>query len=168
MAPLPPPGWVSVAAPPGDLWLAGGDAGLAAVCFGGPSLAFARALGPGSEAAGAHAERARRQLEEYFDGRRRRFDLDLDWSLTRSPFRRAVLEALAEVPFGVTVSYGELARRVGNPGAVRAVGTAMATNPLPLVVPCHRVLRAGGALGGYAGGLDLKRWLLAHEGASLL
>ena len=79
-------------------------------------------------------------------------------------FRADVLRALEQVDFGETVSYAELALRVGNPKASRAVGTAMATNPIPIVVPCHRVLRTGGHLGGYGGGLDAKRWLLAHEG----
>jgi methylated-DNA-[protein]-cysteine S-methyltransferase len=76
-----------------------------------------------------------------------------------------VLAQLEAVPFGEVVTYGELATRAGNPRAFRAVGSAMATNPLPIVVPCHRVLRTGGKLGGYGGGLDAKRWLLHHEGA---
>jgi methylated-DNA-[protein]-cysteine S-methyltransferase len=78
-----------------------------------------------------------------------------------------VLEELSRVPFGKTVTYKDLAERTGNPKASRAVGTAMATNPIPIVVPCHRVLRTGGALGGYGGGLDTKVWLLQHEGALL-
>ena len=96
------------------------------------------------------------------------FDLPIDWRLSRG-FRRVVLQSLhAEVPYGHVVSYRELAERVGHPGASRAVGTAMATNPVPIVVPCHRVLRTGGALGGYGGGLDMKRALLALEGATLV
>ncbi|MBN2622584.1 MAG: MGMT family protein, partial [Acidimicrobiales bacterium] len=78
-----------------------------------------------------------------------------------------VLEALSQVPYGAIVTYKDLAVATDNPGAVRAVGTAMATNPIPIVVPCHRVLRTGGALGGYGGGLDTKVWLLRHEGALL-
>jgi methylated-DNA-[protein]-cysteine S-methyltransferase len=109
----------------------------------------------------------RRELEEYFSGRRRSFDVPVDRRLSRG-YRRTVLEALSrEVPYGHTVSYKELAERTGNPKASRAVGSAMATNPIPIVVPCHRVLRTGGALGGYGGGLDTKVWLLRHEGALL-
>ena len=83
-------------------------------------------------------------------------------------YRRQVLEALSEVPYGETVSYKDLAVRTGNPGASRAVGSAMATNPIPIVVPCHRVLRSGGALGGYGGGIDVKVWLLRLEGSLAL
>jgi methylated-DNA-[protein]-cysteine S-methyltransferase len=108
-------------------------------------------------------DEVRRELDEYFAGRRDHFDLPLDWRLARG-FRRQVLERLhAEVPYGRTVSYLELATLVGNPKASRAVGTAMATNPIPIVVPCHRVLRSGGHLGGYGGGLPAKRLLLALE-----
>ena len=90
----------------------------------------------------------------------------VDRRLSRG-YRREVLEALRRVPFGRTVTYGELAGRTGRPGASRAVGSAMATNPIPIVVPCHRVVRTGGALGGYGGGVDAKAWLLRHEGARL-
>lgn len=113
----------------------------------------------------ARLDQARRQLDEYFAGRRQVFDLPIDLSLTRG-FRRLVLERLfAEVGFGQTWSYLELATRSGNPKASRAVGSAMATNPVPIIVPCHRILRTGGQLGGYGGGLDVKRFLLAHESA---
>jgi methylated-DNA-[protein]-cysteine S-methyltransferase len=106
----------------------------------------------------------RRQLDEYFDGRRHRFDVPVDLRLSGG-FRRTVLELLYErVGFGETRSYAELAALAGSPRASRAVGSAMATNPVPIVVPCHRVLRSGGALGGYGGGLDVKRYLLALEG----
>jgi methylated-DNA-[protein]-cysteine S-methyltransferase len=115
----------------------------------------------------ARLDEVRRELEEYFVGRRRSFDVPVDRRLSRG-YRRTVLEALSrEVPYGHTVSYKELAERTGNPKASRAVGSAMATNPIPIVVPCHRVLRSGGALGGYGGGLDTKVWLLRHEGAVL-
>ncbi|WP_433875937.1 methylated-DNA--[protein]-cysteine S-methyltransferase [Sinomonas atrocyanea] len=106
-----------------------------------------------------------RQIEEYFAGRRRRFDVPLDLSLSAG-FRRTVLQHLGEIPFGVTESYTEVARAVGNPKAVRAVGTACATNPLPVVVPCHRVLRSDGSLGGYIGGLEAKSLLLHLEAAA--
>ncbi|WP_036266343.1 methylated-DNA--[protein]-cysteine S-methyltransferase [Methylobacterium sp. 10] len=104
---------------------------------------------------------ARRQLSAYFDGRLTRFDLDLDPRGT--PFQLAVWEELTRIPPGETISYGELARRIGRPSASRAVGAANGANPLPIVVPCHRVIGAAGSLTGFAGGLDTKRWLLALE-----
>jgi methylated-DNA-[protein]-cysteine S-methyltransferase len=126
-------------------------------------------VGPLAEArSGASADlltEIRRQLEDYFAGRRRAFDLPLDWSLTSGFQRRVLQELYAEVGFGDTVTYGELAGRVGHTEAARAVGIAMATNPLPVVVPCHRVVASGGQLGGFGGGLEMKRWLLTHEGA---
>jgi methylated-DNA-[protein]-cysteine S-methyltransferase len=108
--------------------------------------------------------RARRQLDEYFDGRRRRFDLPLDWQLSRG-FRRAVLRAAARIPYGRTASYREVAARAGRPAAFRAAGSALATNPLPILVPCHRVLPARGGLGDYRGGPQAKARLLRLEGA---
>lgn len=108
----------------------------------------------------------RTELDEFFEGRRRGFDLPLDWTMTTG-FRRQVLQSLAaEVGYGQVASYGELAALVGHPRAARAVGTAMATNPLPIVVPCHRVVRSGGAIGNYGGGVERKRFLLDLEGAS--
>lgn len=107
---------------------------------------------------------ARRQVEEYFAGRRRDFELPLDWSLI-SGFNRQVLRELAAgVPYGTVVGYGDLAGRVGQPGAAQAVGTAMGANPLPVVVPCHRVVESDGGIGGFGGGLETKRKLLALEG----
>jgi methylated-DNA-[protein]-cysteine S-methyltransferase len=108
---------------------------------------------------------AAREIEEYFAGTRTGFDLPLDFSLS-SGFRQRVQRHLTEIPYGRTESYGEVASLVGNPRAVRAVGSACATNPLPVVVPCHRVLRTGGALGGYVGGLHVKTALLALERAA--
>ncbi len=112
---------------------------------------------------GGHAllAAARRQLEEWFAGRRLRFDLPLRPSGT--PFQLEVWRALGEIAFGETRTYAEIAARVGRPGAARAVGAASGRNPLAILVPCHRVLGARGALTGYAGGLERKRWLLAHE-----
>ncbi len=104
------------------------------------------------------------QLDEYFDGRRRAFDVALDWRLTHG-FRREVLRATARIPYGKTASYRDVATGAGRPAAVRAAGTALATNPLPIVVPCHRVLRTGGALGSYRGGTEAKAKLLGLEGA---
>ena len=108
---------------------------------------------------------ARRQLDEYFQGDRESFDLPLDWQLTRG-FRREVLRATALIPYGRTASYREVATKAGRPGAFRAAGTALATNPLPIVVPCHRVLRSGGGLGDYRGGSRAKARLLSLEGAA--
>ena len=107
----------------------------------------------------------RRELDEYFGRERRVFDVPLDWRLTRG-FRREVLRATAEIPYGHTASYRDVATRAGSPGAVRAAGSALATNPLPIVVPCHRVLRTGGGLGGYRGGPEAKARLLSLEGAA--
>jgi O-6-methylguanine DNA methyltransferase len=105
---------------------------------------------------------AQRQLDQYFAGERRSFELEID--LRAAPFQQAVLRELARVPYGVLASYGELARRIGKPRAARAVGGALNRNPIPIVLPCHRVVGASGALVGYAGGLDRKRALLELEG----
>jgi methylated-DNA-[protein]-cysteine S-methyltransferase len=107
----------------------------------------------------------RRQLDEYFDRERRSFDVPLDWRLATG-FRREVLRATEQIPYGETSSYRDIATRAGSPNAVRAAGTALATNPLPIVVPCHRVLRTGGGLGQYRGGPSAKAALLTLEGAA--
>ena len=111
----------------------------------------------------AELDAVRRELDLYFEGKLTEFDLPLDWQLSRD-FRRRVLRAIARIPYGQTRSYTEMARSAGNERAVRAAGTACGSNPLPLVVPCHRVLRTGGALGGYGGGLPMKESLLRLEG----
>jgi methylated-DNA-[protein]-cysteine S-methyltransferase len=108
-------------------------------------------------------EQARRELDLYFEGRLDRFDLPLDWSLSAG-FRRRVLRAISRIPYGQTRSYAEMASKAGNERAVRAAGSACGANPIPVIVPCHRVLRTGGALGGYGGGLAMKRGLLELEG----
>lgn len=108
---------------------------------------------------------ARRQLDRYFSGDLREFELDLDWSLAGSAFSSRVLHETARLAYGETASYGEVAARAGNPRAHRAAGTALGHNPIPIIVPCHRVLRAGGVLGNYGGGPEMKEWLLKHEGA---
>lgn len=105
------------------------------------------------------------QLDRYFNGSLTRFSLD--YSLTGTPFQQRVWQALAKVPYGTTVSYGELARRTGNARAARAVGMANAKNPLPIVIPCHRVIGKNGTLTGFGGGLDVKQKLLALEGLDL-
>jgi methylated-DNA-[protein]-cysteine S-methyltransferase len=109
---------------------------------------------------------ARRQLDEYFEQRRHEFDLDLDLRLS-ADFSRRVLEELAKVPYGETTTYGELAARAARPRAARAVGTVMNRNPIPIVLPCHRVVGASGSLVGYGGGLERKEALLRLEGALL-
>ena len=108
-------------------------------------------------------DEARRELDLYFEGRLTEFDLPLDWRLSKD-FRRKVLRAIARIPYGQTRSYTQMATSAGNVRAVRAAGTACGSNPIPLVVPCHRVLRSGGALGGYGGGLPMKEGLLRLEG----
>ena len=115
-------------------------------------------------AAAALAARAEKEILQYLAGRRRKFTVPVDLS-GAPPFHAKVLRALARIPYGRTVAYGELAARVGRPRGARAVGQAMAGNPVPLVVPCHRVVASGGGLGGFGGGLDLKRRLLALERA---
>lgn len=112
----------------------------------------------------ARLDEARRELDLYFEGRLRDFDLPLDWRLSRD-FRRRALRAVARIPYGETRSYAQVAKRAGNERAVRAAGSACGSNPIPIVVPCHRVLRTGGALGGYGGGPAMKEALLRLEGA---
>lgn len=106
----------------------------------------------------------RRELEEYFEGRRRRFEFPVDWTLTRG-FTRKVLRATARIPFGSLRTYREVASRAGSERAYRAAGNALGSNPIPIVVPCHRVVHTGGGLGGYTGGLERKEFLLDLEGA---
>jgi len=111
----------------------------------------------------AELDEVRREFDLYFAGNLDHFDLPLDWRLS-SGFRQRVLRAINRIPYGQTRSYTEMARKAGNERAVRAAGTACGSNPIPLVVPCHRVLRTGGALGGYGGGLPMKEALLELEG----
>ena len=111
----------------------------------------------------ARLDPVRRELDEYFEGRRTSFDVPIDWSLTRG-FTRGVLQATARIPFGEVGTYASVAGEAGSPRAVRAAGNALGANPMPVVVPCHRVLRTGGALGGYTGGIERKEFLLRLEG----
>jgi methylated-DNA-[protein]-cysteine S-methyltransferase len=111
----------------------------------------------------ARLDEVRRELDRYFEGKLEDFDVPLDWQLSRG-FYRKVLRATARIPYGKTRSYGQMAKSAGSPRAVRATGTALGSNPLPIIVPCHRVLRTGGALGGYGGGLPTKEALLQLEG----
>lgn len=154
--------------PIGPLLVAATAAGLVRIAFATEDVdrvldELASRIGPRVVAAPTRLDDVRRELDEYFEGRRDHFDLALDWRLS-SGFRRTVLEHLhRDVRYGQTVSYRDLATLVGNPKASRAVGTAMATNPIPIVVPCHRVLRTGGHPGGYGGGLATKVRLLELE-----
>jgi methylated-DNA-[protein]-cysteine S-methyltransferase len=124
----------------------------------------ARAVSPRIVESPDWFEDVHRQLDEYFAGRRKRFELPIDWALSHGFYRR-VLRETARIPYGSAATYREVATRAGSPRAVRAAGNALAGNPIPIVVPCHRVLRTGGDLGGYGGGLERKRYLLELEGA---
>jgi methylated-DNA-[protein]-cysteine S-methyltransferase len=112
----------------------------------------------------ARLDGVRRELDEYFAGDRREFSVALDWTLTHG-FARKVLQATARVPFGEVTTYKGVAGKAGSPRAVRAAGNALGSNPIPVIVPCHRVLRTGGGIGGYTGGVDKKEKLLALEGS---
>jgi methylated-DNA-[protein]-cysteine S-methyltransferase len=114
----------------------------------------------------ARLDDVRHQLDEYFEGRLHEFDLPLDWQLSKG-FRRRALRAIDRIPYGKTRSYTQIATSAGNERAVRAAGTACGSNPIPIVVPCHRVLRSGGGLGGYGGGLPMKETLLRMEGVEI-
>ncbi|MFN8188222.1 MAG: methylated-DNA--[protein]-cysteine S-methyltransferase [Gaiellales bacterium] len=156
--------------PLGTLLVAATPAGVCAVSFRGDAdetlLGLSHVHGPRVLRLADPVEPALRELHEYFDGARHEFDLTLDLHGV-APFQRAVLEGLLDVPYGGTATYGELAARIGRPGAARAVGGALNRNPLPIILPCHRVVGAGGKLVGYGGGLERKERLLALEGISL-
>jgi methylated-DNA-[protein]-cysteine S-methyltransferase len=160
----------TVDSPVGELLLAATDQGLVRVAFARQDLAavlanLATAVSPRILRAPRRLDDASRQLAEYFDGKRTAFRLPLDWRLA-SGFRRAVLTHLPDIGYGATESYAQVAAAAGSPKAVRAVGTACALNPLPLVVPCHRVIRSDGSFGGYAGGAAAKQTLLRLEAAA--
>jgi methylated-DNA-[protein]-cysteine S-methyltransferase len=154
--------------PLGPLLLAATPRGLACVSYSqfrdeDQTLdRLAARLSPRVIEAPARLDDIRRQLDDYFEGRRRDFDISIDWSLV-GDFGRRVLGRTAEIPFGGVATYGEIARGIGSPGAARATGNALGSNPMPIVVPCHRVVAAGGRLGGYTGGVDRKKLLLSLE-----
>ena len=158
-----------VDSPVGELLVASTEQGIVRVAFSGENHervleSLALSLSPRLLKAPRRMDLAARELDEYFAGRRKAFDLPLDFSLSRG-YRKKVLEELTSIGYGSTLSYASVAAATGNPKAVRAVGSACATNPIPILVPCHRVLRSDGSLGGYLGGLDAKRTLLALEAA---
>jgi methylated-DNA-[protein]-cysteine S-methyltransferase len=163
--------YATVDTPLGSALVANTDAGLVRVMLPNESVdeileRMAGEISPRLLELPARLDRERRELDEYFSGRRREFDLEIDWRLTKPGFYREVLRtATRKLPFGVTASYGEVAAWAGNPRAYRAAGSALGHNPIPIVVPCHRVLRAGGELGQYGGGPEMKEWLLRLEGA---
>lgn len=162
--------YTSIDTPVGSLLLAATEKGLVRVAYDSENHdkvldAIAARLGPRILRAPRRLDTAAREIGEYFAGLRTGFDLPLDFSLS-SGFRQTVQRHLSRIAYGHTESYKEVARIVGNPRAVRAVGSACATNPLPVVVPCHRVLRTDGTLGGYIGGLAAKTTLLRLERAA--
>ncbi len=126
---------------------------------------LARYVSPRILEAPARLDEERRELEEYFEGTRDRFDVAVDWALTPPGFRNRALHAVARIPYGHTRTYAEIAKQAGNPRAFRAAGTACGHNPIPLIVPCHRVVQSGGRIGNYGGGPEMKRALLDLEGA---
>jgi methylated-DNA-[protein]-cysteine S-methyltransferase len=154
-----------IPSPVGDLLIASTPRGLCRISYTveGADESLARSFGV--RVLRTPLDEVRRELDEYFEGTRREFDLPLD--LRVAPFHEAVLHELARVPYGQIDTYGHLAAKVGRPRAARAVGTVMHRNPLPIVLPCHRIVGANGSLTGYAGGLDIKRALLELEGATL-
>ncbi len=161
--------YASADSPFGMLLLAATKRGLVRVAFPEEDVdtvleRLARRISPRIVETPAPLDLARRELDEYFTGRRHEFELALDWALV-GPFGRRVLGVTAEIPYGGVLSYAEVAADAGSPRGSRAAGNALGSNPMPIVVPCHRVLRSGGALGGYGGGVERKRWLLELEGA---
>jgi len=161
--------YARVDSPFGPLLLAGSERGLLRLAFPEEPVErvlerLARRVSPRIVEAPAQLDRARSELEEYFAGRRRSFELRLDWALV-GPFGQRVLHAAAQIPYGGLQTYAQIAAQAGSPRGSRAAGNALGANPIPIVVPCHRVLRGGGGLGGYAGGLERKRFLLELEGA---
>jgi methylated-DNA-[protein]-cysteine S-methyltransferase len=154
--------------PLGRLTISATTRGIVRIAFDNEDLddvleELARKISPRILNTPARLDAARWELDEYFAGRRETFDLPLDWTLT-SGFRREVLTATARIPYAATSTYGKIATAAGSPKAFRAAGTALATNPIPIIVPCHRVLPASGALGGYRGGAARKDQLLRLEG----
>lgn len=167
--------WTTHDSPVGKLLLAHARGSLVRVAFEREGFdavlqTLGERLGPRTLRAAQPSDAVRRQLDEYFTGSRSRFAVATDLRLSGAPFRRAVLSHLDDIPYGATASYAHLAASAGSPRAVRAVGSACATNPLPIVLPCHRVVRSDGSFGNYLGGADSKRFLLdlerAHSHAS--
>jgi methylated-DNA-[protein]-cysteine S-methyltransferase len=160
--------YATLDSPLGRLLLASTPQGLARIAYIDEASEddvlqdIAARISPRLLAAPGRLDEPRRELDQYFAGRRREFDVDLDWQLMRG-FARRVLQATAAIPYGSISSYRDVATVAGSPRGSRAAGNALGSNPLPIIVPCHRVLHSGGGLGGYTGGVDRKRKLLAIE-----
>ncbi|MBO0768347.1 MAG: methylated-DNA--[protein]-cysteine S-methyltransferase [Solirubrobacterales bacterium] len=152
--------------PVGDLLVAVTPRGLLTLSYNNDLSPIAASISPRILYVPARTDSVRRQLEEYFARKRQSFDLDLDFRLARQGFGRRVLAATARIPYGQVSTYKGVATEAGSPRAFRAAGTALGANPLPVVVPCHRVLHADGGLGGYTGGVERKQTLLALEGVT--
>jgi len=156
--------------PIGTVVVAATKKGLVRLVLPGESLddvlmELAESVSPRVMAYPRRLDEARRELDQYFEGRRKRFELPRDWRLSHPGFYRRVLRATAKVPFGEVITYTDAAERAGSPRAFRAAGSALGSNPIPIVVPCHRVVRAGGDIGNYGGGPEMKRFLLELEHA---
>ena len=161
--------WAATESPLGPLVLLATGQGLVMVSYRSVDETVeeaARRISPKVLKSPSRLDAARRELDEYFGGRRHDFEVPLDWRLV-GPFQRKVLGATAAIPFGSVSTYRDIAAAAGNPKASRAAGNALGANPMPIVVPCHRVLRSGGGFGGYTGGIDKKRTLLELEGVIL-
>lgn len=161
--------YASVDSPLGPLVAATTTKGLALLHYGDDDEALqqlATKISPRVMHAPHRLDEIRRELDEYFDGRRRRFEFKIDWRLM-SPFQQKVLKATYRIPFGKVATYRDVATKAGSPRGSRAAGNALGANPIPIVVPCHRVVRSGGDLGGYTGGLHRKEFLLELEGVTL-
>lgn len=164
-------GYDRLDSPVGPLWVAIGPKGVTTIHYGDEPSDYelrrlVRVYGPGIVPDHRRSSALARELDEYFSGTRREFDIDVDLS-GLTPFQTKILVATAKIPFGDVSTYQAVARRAGNEKASRAAGGALNSNPIPIVVPCHRVVGSNGSLVGYAGGLDTKRRLLAIEGADL-
>jgi methylated-DNA-[protein]-cysteine S-methyltransferase len=160
--------WDTLDSPLGELAVFLTPRGLVRLSYGNEPMAetldeLSRVVSPRILRSPRRTDQARRELDQYFSGHRHRFTTPIDWSLTRG-FTRDVLAATARVPYGATASYGEVAAEAGSPRAARAAGNALSANPIPIVVPCHRVIHGDGGIGGYTGGLERKRFLLRIEG----
>ena len=154
--------------PFGPLTVAATERGLVMLSYPEYSLddvlaRLARDVSPRVLEAPGRLDAIRRELDEYFEGRRREFATPVDWRLVRGGFFEAILRATAEIDYGTTITYRQVAERAGNVKAVRAAGNGLGSNPMPIVVPCHRVVATGGGMGGYTGGIERKQALLALE-----
>ena len=164
-------GYDVLGSPLGPLWVAIGPKGVTTIHYGSEPTEnelrrLVRVYGPGVVPDHKRSSALARELDQYFNGRRHEFNIDVDLS-GLTPFQTKILVATAQIPFGAVSTYQQIARRAGNEKASRAAGGALNQNPIPIVVPCHRVVGSNGALVGYAGGLDVKRRLLAIEGADV-